>query len=228
MKKLVRKILVTVLVVVLGIAAIVWARLLFFQQDQGPLTPRALRSRGNPGAPVQIIEYFDFRCGPCANGARWIKDVLQKYPGKIYLEVRHFPLHLSNGALEARFTECARAQGKFWEIHDRLMASQKKWIKEVNPEASFLQMARESGLDETKLTACWADPDLYDSIIAMKDEGARLGVNATPSYFVNGKMVVGVKNLESALLEALGESLPDDAKGSVEDAKKSKEGAHEK
>jgi len=228
MKKLARKILVTVVVVFLGVAAIVSARLFFFAQDKGPLTPRSIRSKGNSGAQVQIIEYFDFRCGPCANGARWIKDALKKYPGKIYLEVRHFPLHLSHGALEARFAECALSQGKFWEIHDRLMASQQKWMKEVGPEKLFLQMARQAGLDEEKLTACWADPELYDAIIAMKDEGERLGVNATPTYFVNGKMAVGVKNLETTLLEALGERVPDAAKDSAEKPQQAKEGADEK
>jgi len=228
MKKLPHKILVTAVVVILGVAAILSARLLFFTQDQGPLTPRSLRFRGNPGAPVQIIEYFDFRCAPCGQGAKWIKNVLPKYPGKIYLEVRHFPLHLSHGALEARFAECALAQGKFWEIHDRLMASQQKWMKEVSPEKFFLKMAKEAGLDEKKLTACWADPHLYDAIIAMKNEGQRLGVNATPTYFVNGKMAVGVKNLEAALFEALGVSAPDAAKDSAEKPQQAKEGADEK
>lgn len=203
MNRLARKILFTLLIILICVAVINGARFLF-RRAVDPFASLSGRIKGNPKAEIKVIEYIDFRCGPCAHGVMWLKDFMQRHPNKIYLEVRYFPLHLSFGALDARFAQCALRQGKFWDVFEALMSRQAQWIRLPNPEAYYLEIAKEMRLDIDRLQGCWKDPDVYDDIVAVKESGRQLGVNATPTYFVNEKMVVGAKNLKDELELLLG------------------------
>jgi len=199
MRKILKKLVVTLMVILVPVLMIQGARSLstFSQSDFSD--PISRRVKGNPGAPIHIIEYIDFRCGPCAYGSRWLRNFMEEHPGEVFLEVRYYPVHLSHGALTARFAECALRQKKFWEVHDALMATQSEWIRSVNPEAKLLALAQDQGLDVVALEACWNDPKLYDQIMDVKKQGRDLGVDATPTYFVNGDMVVGARRLSDEL-----------------------------
>ena len=113
-------------------------------------------------------------------------------------------MHLTYGALAARFTECALKQGMFWDIHDALMGNQREWFKLSNPKSFFLEIAEKKGMDIVSLEACWDNPSVYDSIMEIKHLGKELGVTATPTYFINGKMFVGFKEMSEELLRLLG------------------------
>jgi len=209
MRKRIRKILVTILVVVFCVAGISNIRFFLSLDKKDPLHISSRRVKGSPNAPIKIVEYIDFRCGPCAYGSRWLKGFMQKHPGKIFLEVRSFPLHLSRGALAARFTECALKQKKFWEAHDALMENQAKWIRLPNAEKFFLEVAKKENMDIKALEACWKDPELYDEIMIIKSERKNLGVKATPTYFINGKMLVGAQKMSAGVASILGIALKD-------------------
>lgn len=199
MRKMLKKLAVTLAVILVPVLMIQGARSLSAFSKSDFFDPISHRVKGNPKAPVHIIEYIDFRCGPCAYGSRWLRKFMEEHPGEVFLEVRYYPIHLSHGALTARFAECALTQKKFWEVHDSLIQTQPDWIRLVNPEAKFLEIARDQGLDVVALEACWNDPSLYDRIMAVKKQGRDLGVDATPTYFVNGDMVVGAKRLSDEL-----------------------------
>jgi len=209
--------LVTLSVILIPVLLIQGARALSVSVKSDSFSPISRRVKGNPGAPIHIVEYVDFRCGPCSYASRWLRKFMEEHPDEVFLEMRYYPLHLSHGALTARFAECALKQGKFWEIHDALIETQSEWIREAAPEAKFLEIARDKGLDVVALEACWNDPKLYDQIIAIKKQGTDLGVDATPTYFVNGNMLVGAKRLTDEL-----KRLRDSGKASSSDGEEKK------
>jgi protein-disulfide isomerase len=163
------------------------------------------KSKGVPGAEIHIIEYVDFRCGPCASGSLWLNDILEMYPHKFYLELRYFPLNLSYDLLDVRFAECALRQGKFWDAVEALMVDQTEWVRHDQPKLYFLDLAVHLGLNIKNLTVCWDDPRLYDEILANKRSVRQEGVNATPTYIINDIKVIGFSNMK-AEIEALLES----------------------
>lgn len=86
-------------------------------------------TRGTSGAPITIIEFSDFQCPFCDQVEPTIEQLLKDYSGKILLAYKHFPLSsLHPHAVEAaNVAECANAQGKFWEMHDKLFSTQNDW-----------------------------------------------------------------------------------------------------
>ena len=204
MSKKIWKILISIIVVLACAAVIQGARYLLAPSSDDPFRTVSKRTKGRPGAPIHIIEYMDFRCGPCGFGAKKINEFMRKYPGQIFLEMRYFPLQLSHGAITARFTECALKQNKFWQAHDALIDRKKEWISLPNPEGFFLKIAVDEQMNAPAIEACWNDPNLYDEIMDVKHLGKELGVRSTPTYFINGKMVVGAKKLMQELEALLG------------------------
>ncbi|MEW5894213.1 MAG: thioredoxin domain-containing protein [Candidatus Omnitrophota bacterium] len=202
-----RKVLLTILIILACVAAFQWGWFFYRSSKDDPFKISSKRVKGTPDAAVKIIEYTDYRCSFCSGASNWLNKIMRKNPGSIYLEVRYFPLHLNDGALTARFAECALRQNKFWAIHDDLMTQQSKWIRLPNSESFFLDLAVKHRLDVGQLKTCWSDPELYDSIMDLKDQGKDLGVTATPTFFVNGKMAVGVNDLKTELNRLLGTEL---------------------
>lgn len=143
---------------------------------------------GAPNAPVTIVEFSDFQCPFCSRLANAMKDVEKNYQGKIKIVFRQYPL-LSihkNAQKAAEASLCAAEQGKFWEFHDQIFADQKKI------EISDLkETARSLGLETTSFDSC-----LDNGMQAVKvqediKEGTKLGVNSTPTLYINGRLVVG-------------------------------------
>ncbi|MFA5059757.1 MAG: thioredoxin domain-containing protein [Candidatus Omnitrophota bacterium] len=159
------------------------------------------RAKGNPKAPIKIIEYLDFQCPACAKGAIALKEYLKKYPSQIYLEVKHYPIsQIHKYALKsASYAECSAKQGKFWEFHDFLVKEQSRWERLLNVDAIFREKAHALGLDLKKLDACVESEETKAGILKEKEQGKALGIKSTPTYFINGKMVVGMISLKQAL-----------------------------
>lgn len=157
-------------------------------------------TKGNPQAPVKIIEYMDFQCPACANGARLLDNFIKNNPNKFYLEVRYYPLEMHFHAMRAaRYAECAGRQGKFWPMHDLLFKEQSSWAPLLNAEPVFGQMTKTINLDPKGLDQCLADPRINAWILKDKEKGKAQAVKSTPTYFVNNKMLVGTTNLEKEL-----------------------------
>lgn len=157
-------------------------------------------TKGYPQATVKIIEYMDFQCPACANGARLLENFIKNNPNKFYLEVRYYPLEMHFHAMRAaRYAECAGRQGKFWPMHDLLFKEQSSWAPLLNAESVFGQMSQTIRLDPQKLDQCLADPTVNHRILKDKEKGKAQEVKSTPTYFVNNKMLVGTTNLEKEL-----------------------------
>ena len=198
----------TVLIVFVSVVFIYVVRIFANNVNLG-LVKKILRSRtiGDAKARVRIIEYIDFQCPACANGARLLKEYTKKYPSQIYLEVRYFPIiQIHPQALKsALYAECAARQNKFWSFENLLIERQSQWTKSADSDRMFNEIAHEVNLEPQKLKACVDDDDVKLSIFREKAEGKSLGVDSTPTYFVNGKMVVGPKSLVDELSAFFGE-----------------------
>ena len=145
--------------------------------------------KGPPDAPITIVEFSDFQCPFCASAQPVLKQVLEAYPNDVKLVFRHFPLERHPEAkIAAEAAECAARQGKFWEYHDRLFAS---------PSAiSVIHLgviAEEVGLDRPTFSTCLETGASRTRVNEDLERGVRAGVTATPTFFVNGRMVEGAQ-----------------------------------
>ncbi len=168
-----------------------------------PISPRA---KGNPEAPLKITEFMDFQCPACAKGALFLDEVIRNKPQELYLEVKYFPLERTHrhAVRSARYAECAAEQGKFWPVADLILKRQSQWKDLINPEPVFGEICQRAQLDLNKLEVCLANEATTDAIFKDKKEGQSRGVQSTPTYFVNEKMVVGFNSLESELMNYFG------------------------
>ena len=195
------KFFVTILVVLLC-AGSVWLFRAFKPNAEELLNKRvAERSRGDSKAPLWVTEYFDYQCPPCAAARKLLDDAMQKYPGKIYLQVRYFPLPAHKNSVKAAIhAECASHQpGKFWKFHEQIFEHQNDWAMDPYPELKFLNYAQTADLDLERWDACTKDPAVEKTVTEEKTKGESLGVKITPSFFINGQLVVGINGLNEEL-----------------------------
>lgn len=140
-------------------------------------------SRGAMGAPVTLVEFTDFQCPSCAEMEPVLERVLTEYDGRVRLVVRDFPLaQHANARKAAEAAEAARAQGKYWEYAKLLFDNQKSL--EV---PKLKEYATQVGLDRARFNAALDAGQFADKVLLDQNEGNRLGVNSTPSIFVNGR-----------------------------------------
>lgn len=140
-------------------------------------------------SPVTIVEFTDFQCPFCARALPIRHQLMDEYPGRIRWEIRHFPLGFHDDAMLAHQAALAAGeQGKFWEMHDLLFANRHALKRD-----QLITYAQRLGLDQGRFLADLDSPRLRERITADLDEGRRRGVRGTPTFFVNGKKMVGAK-----------------------------------
>jgi protein-disulfide isomerase len=148
------------------------------------------RVKGNPDAPVTIVEFGDFQCPFCQRTEATLKALLAKYDGRVKLAYLDFPLTEIHSYAEkaAEAAHCAGDQGKFWEYHDNLFADQSKL-----DEASLIGRAQSLHLDETAFRSCLSSGKFKHDIDANREEGTKAGVTGTPAYFINSVFLSGAQ-----------------------------------
>ena len=172
-----------------------------------PLTAVDLtKSKGLARAAVQIIEFSDFECPACRAAQQALSELTRLYPEKVRIIFQHFPLEGHRWSpLAHQAAECAAEQNRFWPYHDRLYAEQATWsVAGTNPLENFLRYAKEAGMDLDRFSLCLGEGHYAQQRIRQeKATGVGLGVRSTPSFFVNGKMVVGFQTLKQEVEKAL-------------------------
>jgi len=148
------------------------------------------RLKGSPEAPVMIVEFSDFQCPFCRKLQPTLKSLLAKYPGKLSLAYRDFPLRGMHGQAElgAESSRCAAEQGKFWEYHDLLFDNPEKLNR-----AGLAELARAAKLDEQQFASCLDSGKQRAAVERDLQEGIRAGVMGTPGVFVNGTLLSGAQ-----------------------------------
>lgn len=197
-----KKIPATILILLACYASVEGLRLVTGPKGKVLLDRRiSSRARGNPGAPLWIVEYVDFQCGICGRASGVLREYLEKHPSKIYLQVRFRPLVLTHefALKSAVYAECAASQGKFWPFYEILFARQAAWASSSSPDDLFHSYVKEIGLNVERLDMCVQDEAVKKRIIAEKDEAMDLGVTSTPTFFINGRMVIGLDALKEDL-----------------------------
>lgn len=144
---------------------------------------------GNRGAPVTLVEFGDFQCPFCERSEATLKKLRDKYGDKLRLVFLDFPLSFHAHAMDAaNAARCAGEQGRFWPYHDLLFAGQKR----LDP-AGLKEAAKQAGLDTAKFDACFKHDKYQDAIRKDIDQGETLGVDGTPTFFINGVRLVGAQ-----------------------------------
>ncbi len=157
---------------------------------------------GSDKAPVTIIEYASMTCPHCAHFSETTFPELQKRyidTGKVRFTLRAFPLD----ALAAAGFMVARCGGndKYMPIVETLFAKQSEWIVK-EPIPPLKSIAKQFGFTEDSFNQCLANQKLLDDIQAVRDHAAeKLGVNSTPTFFINGKRMVGDVSIDTLAKE---------------------------
>ena len=150
-------------------------------------------SKGPANAPVVIVEFGDFQCPSCRQLDMVLRRLLPEYP-QARLVFKDFPLEqIHPWAMTAALVgRCAYQQSPeaFWKVHDLIYDNQDR----ITPETAYdklLQLGVDAGLDSSVLRTCVADPKTTELVQKSMGEARNLGVNSTPTSFVNGREVVG-------------------------------------
>ena len=161
---------------------------------------------GKADATVTVVKISDFECPYCRYLALTMEPVKAKYKDKVRFVMKQFPMNPScnrymvgydkhpNACNAALTGACAGKQGKFWEMHDKLYASQPK----LDPESNR-GYAKDLGLDLAKYDACIKDPKTMQEIQQEIEEAHEAGINGAPRTYINGRLVTG--SATTAILE---------------------------
>lgn len=177
----------------------------------GPVGPAEGYTMGKADAPVEIIEFGDFECPACGQFAAVTEPDVRKRlveTGLARFTFYDFPLDMHKNTIPAHLAAaCASDQGKFWEMHDRLFATQDQWngIATDNPKPFFEKYATDIGLNKDTWVSCYDSRKHQGRIAANVAEGTRRQINTTPSFVVGNKVYVGALPYDA--LKAIVDSL---------------------
>ncbi|HAH32168.1 MAG TPA: hypothetical protein DCL44_07635 [Elusimicrobia bacterium] len=175
--------------------------LLARQLNLGPIrTVPPFRAFGPKTAEIQIYEYTDFACPSCQAAYLQLEEMLKLYNGHIALNFKHYPLvSIHKWSFHAAaYADCAGAQGKFQEYAALLFKNQELWGRAEKKPAEFFDYAKKLDLDLSAFEACSNKDETIKGVKLEMAEGDLKGVNATPTFFINRKRVVGTLQLLDA------------------------------
>jgi protein-disulfide isomerase len=154
--------------------------------------PSDAPSRGPQGAPVTLVEFSDYQCPFCKRAHDTVEQLVAAYPKDIRLIFMDYPLPMHNrAAAAAEAARCAGEQGKYWEYGDHLM----KTAGDLSDD-NLKQRATDLSLDAAAFETCISSTKHEPAVQSDFTEGNRVGVSGTPTFFINGRMIVGAKALD--------------------------------
>lgn len=205
------------LVTIVGTLALIVGVAVFFSNsssnnssvDQVVLLESANNIKGTSDAEVTIVEFSDFQCPACRAIQPLISQIAAQYPEDVRVVYRHFPLTQHRYAeLAARASEVAAMEGKFWELHDILFEKQPEWDAAGSAEEAqelLAGYAQQIGMDKDVFTEK-IQSDTVKSIVARDlSLGTQLGVNSTPTIYVNGQKITAPQQLPQVVAEIVRE-----------------------
>jgi protein-disulfide isomerase len=149
--------------------------------------------RGPAEAPITLMTFSDYQCPYCIRSEPVLAEVLSRYPEQVRVIHRHFPLDnvhpFARPAAEASM--CAEEQGRFWEFHDAIFARKGRL-----EEGSFVEIAKDLGLDLDAFNACVAERRYAEFVTTDQEAGIAAGVTGTPAFFINGIPLKGARDAD--------------------------------
>jgi protein-disulfide isomerase len=190
-------------IVVLGL--IVWGLVVAMNKPVTPSktlsTPADVTSIDNVIGPenarVTLIEYSDFQCPACAMYFPVVEKLFAESSTTMRLVYRHFPLpQHANAMIASQASEAAALQGKFWPMYRLIFDNQTEWENSTKAREIFTQYAERIGLNMTSFKKDIDSDIVKNKIQASRDEGIKIGINGTPTFFVNGKAISNPQGYE--------------------------------
>lgn len=149
---------------------------------------------GNPESGIVIVEFSDFQCPFCKEAFPIVRQLISEYQSKIKFVFRDFPISDSHPQAQkaAEAGQCAHAQGKFWEMHDKLFLNQGDLTV-----PALKRYAQEIGLDTGAFNQCLDNGE--KAVVVQQDfnDGVLSGVDGTPTFFINGTRFAGVLTMDN-------------------------------
>lgn len=156
---------------------------------------------------VTMVEFGDYQCPSCAAAHPVVQKIMKDYEGKVTFVFRNYPLESihKNALVAAKYAEASAKQNKFWPMHDKLYESQTEWSTLGDPTAKFAEYATALGMNAAKLKADANEAATLALIKQDMADGDKVGVQGTPSFFVDEKAVAksDYESLKTAIDEAL-------------------------
>ena len=138
---------------------------------------------------VTVVEFLDFECESCLAAYPFVEQLREEYDGRVTFVARYFPMpgH-ANAENAAVAVEAAAQQGRFEDMYHRMYETQTEWGERQESEAArFRTFAADMGLDMAAYDAAVADPATLERVLRDREDGLALGVQGTPTFFLNGE-----------------------------------------
>jgi protein-disulfide isomerase len=149
-------------------------------------------SKGPADAKVTIVQFAEFQCPYCGKAGESVDKVMEVYGDDVRMVFRDFPLSFHDRAIPAAVAaNCAGEQGKYWEMHDKMMSDQRSLA-----DADLMAHATALQLDIAKWQTCRKDPKQAAEVMKDFEDGQAVGVSGTPAFFINGIMISGAQPFE--------------------------------
>jgi protein-disulfide isomerase len=154
---------------------------------------------GNLQSKVIVVQYSDFQCPACRTYYMVMRQLMVEFNDKVAFVYRYFPLSNihPNADFAARAAQVASKQGKFWEMHNLLFEKQDEWAKVSNIEPVFESYATLLGLDVEKFKTDFLSQEVKDLVESQKENALKLGLQGTPTFFVNGEQIQNPTSVEA-------------------------------
>ncbi len=160
-------------------------------------------SEGAADAEIVIVEFGDFRCGYCKRFFdETLTPLMEQYDGRILHVYRNFPLLGPDSLSAALAAQCAHDQELFWPFHELLYATPENLTRDA-----FLQYAAMLQMDVPTFTTCFDEEQHRSAVIQDYVDGQNLGVGGTPTFFINGKILIGAQPIDQFVLQIEAELL---------------------
>ena len=170
----------------------------YLTPPRAPINMNNAAVRGLPSAPVTMVEFADYECPYCQQIQPTLDKLEAEYKDKLRFAYKDVPLPMHSHAQKAaEAARCAGVQGKYWEYHDLLYKTKALDVPELKSHARELQ------LDDKAFGKCLDSGEQSDLVKAELNEGQALGLQGTPSFFINGRFFSGALSYEqlSAVIE---------------------------
>lgn len=161
---------------------------------------------GRDDAPVTILEFADYQCPHCADWVALVEPLIRERlvnTGVARYVFYDFPLGgaFRHSFIAARAGRCANEQGKFWDFHNLIFARQSTWTTMSDPTDFYVDLAEQAGLDDDAFAGCLRSDKYAREVTLSRKLGESLGVQGTPSLFVNGERLPNIPSFSE--LEAI-------------------------
>jgi protein-disulfide isomerase len=185
-------------IVIVGIGIAILSRPTIAPKVDPSLLIRADSNKiSTPSATVTLVEFSDFQCSACAIYYQIVSQVINEFKDSMTFVYRNFPLtdlH-PNAKLAAYAAEAAGLQGKYWEMHDFLFTKQSDWSEAGTARDIFAQYAESLGMSVDQFKKDIDSDAVKNRIAADVTDGNALGINATPTFFLNNRKIENPANL---------------------------------